>query len=222
MSANLADLASSRTDLFTLESGVWILISVKGAGFRSGQTVVSTKGTGKITEQTSTDVCYIKTVTSTKVTGSKTRLTVSDSITIKTDHCIAATGSMTNRMAKESNAGQMEADSKETTNRESNRVLAHFTGQTEINTTANFSRTILKAMVGSKTASLNALLRPKIPLIIFLWVIKIGTYEWSDGRKYEGMWVDNKMHGLGRLQWPDGKCYEGNYKHDKKHGYGSF
>lgn len=38
-----------------------------------------------------------------------------------------------------------------------------------------------------------------------------GRYEWSDGRSYEGMWADNKMHGYGKLVWPDGKRYEGEY-----------
>ena len=42
--------------------------------------------------------------------------------------------------------------------------------------------------------------------------MEIGTYEWKDGRRYEGMWADNKMHGFGRLDWPDGKCYEGHYR----------
>ena len=69
MNANIADLASFRMDLYTLESGVWIQMLVRGAECKSGQTVVCTKGTGKITKQTFTDVCYIKTVTYTKVTG---------------------------------------------------------------------------------------------------------------------------------------------------------
>jgi len=30
-----------------------------------------------------------------------------------------------------------------------------------------------------------------------------GTYIWSDGKKYDGEWLNNKMHGQGHLIWPD-------------------
>jgi len=33
----------------------------------------------------------------------------------------------------------------------------------------------------------------------------IGTYLWPDGRKYEGEWKDNKMHGEGNFDWGDGR-----------------
>ena len=32
-----------------------------------------------------------------------------------------------------------------------------------------------------------------------------GTYIWSDKKKYQGQWLNNKMHGIGHLKWPDGK-----------------
>ena len=152
MNENIEGLASFKMDLYTLESGVCILMHARGVGCKSGQTVVYTKGTGKITKQTFTADCYIKTVIFTKVTGSTTKLTAWDFITIKTDHYIVATGLMTSRMAKGWNAGQTEADSKETINREPNRVLACSIGLTVTNTTANSFKTILKAKVGSEIA----------------------------------------------------------------------
>ena len=47
-----------------------------------------------------------------------------------------------------------------------------------------------------------------------------GKYHWSDGREYEGDWVQNKMHGQGTFIYPDGKKYIGEYKKDKKDGFG--
>ena len=48
----------------------------------------------------------------------------------------------------------------------------------------------------------------------------LGTYIWSDGKKYVGEWIANKMHGKGRFTWPDGKTYDGEYFEDKKQGFG--
>ena len=47
-------------------------------------------------------------------------------------------------------------------------------------------------------------------------------YSWPDGRKYNGEWFRNKMHGKGKITWVDGREYEGEYVDDKKHGYGIF
>ncbi len=44
-----------------------------------------------------------------------------------------------------------------------------------------------------------------------------GIYLWADGRKYEGEWNDNNMHGRGKYTWSDGRVYEGYYQNDKKH-----
>ncbi len=49
----------------------------------------------------------------------------------------------------------------------------------------------------------------------------LGTYTWSDGRKYVGQWRDNKMNGKGTFTFPDGKMYIGEYKNDLRHGYGT-
>jgi len=39
-----------------------------------------------------------------------------------------------------------------------------------------------------------------------------GTYEWADGKRYEGNFKNGKLDGHGKYKWPDGKRYEGNYK----------
>ena len=49
-----------------------------------------------------------------------------------------------------------------------------------------------------------------------------GVYTWLDGRRYEGEWVDNNMHGKGIYTWKDGRKYEGDYVNDKKHGHGIY
>ena len=41
---------------------------------------------------------------------------------------------------------------------------------------------------------------------------------WPDGKNYQGTWVNEKKHGLGKMIWPDGTNYEGNWVNDKKHG----
>ena len=38
-----------------------------------------------------------------------------------------------------------------------------------------------------------------------------GKYTWTDGKKYDGQWVRNKMEGRGILHWPDGKYYDGEF-----------
>jgi hypothetical protein len=56
-----------------------------------------------------------------------------------------------------------------------------------------------------------------------------GVYEWADGRKYVGDWLDNNMHGKGVYTWKDGRKYDGKcllkvgeYLNDKKHGFGIY
>ena len=39
-----------------------------------------------------------------------------------------------------------------------------------------------------------------------------GTYKYSDGRVYEGAFVDGMFHGQGKLIYPDGRIYEGEWK----------
>jgi len=37
----------------------------------------------------------------------------------------------------------------------------------------------------------------------------VGIFEWPDGRKYEGEYLDDKKEGYGAFKWPDGKVYQG-------------
>jgi hypothetical protein len=43
------------------------------------------------------------------------------------------------------------------------------------------------------------------------------VYKWADGRKYDGEWLNNNMHGNGSYSWKDGREYAGQYLNDKKH-----
>ncbi len=43
---------------------------------------------------------------------------------------------------------------------------------------------------------------------------------WSDGRVYEGMWKDNKMHGKGTFTFSSGKIYVGEFVDDRREGFG--
>jgi hypothetical protein len=42
-----------------------------------------------------------------------------------------------------------------------------------------------------------------------------GNFTWSDGRKYDGNYVDDKKDGYGVFTWPDGRRYEGNWSNGK-------
>ena len=39
---------------------------------------------------------------------------------------------------------------------------------------------------------------------------------------YEGMWKNGKMEGEGIFTWSNGKRYEGNYVNNQKNGFGKF
>lgn len=49
-----------------------------------------------------------------------------------------------------------------------------------------------------------------------------GVFEWPDGRKYEGQYVDDKKEGQGNFFWPDGRVYQGGWKNGKQHGIGVY
>ena len=36
-----------------------------------------------------------------------------------------------------------------------------------------------------------------------------GVQTWTDGKRYEGYWLDDKMDGWGRMKYSDGDIYEG-------------
>ena len=38
-----------------------------------------------------------------------------------------------------------------------------------------------------------------------------GVFKWSDGRKYEGDYFEDKKHGIGHFEWPDGRKYTGQW-----------
>ena len=48
----------------------------------------------------------------------------------------------------------------------------------------------------------------------------IGSFFMEDGRRYLGMWKNNKMHGYGYIYWPNENVYKGEFKEDKKEGFG--
>ena len=45
-------------------------------------------------------------------------------------------------------------------------------------------------------------------------------FEWPDGRRYEGEFIDDAQSGLGVLLWRDGTVYHGQFANDKMHGFG--
>jgi TPR repeat protein len=46
------------------------------------------------------------------------------------------------------------------------------------------------------------------------------SYQWPDGRSYEGDFSDGKAHGMGSEQLPDGERYRGTWVAGKRHGHG--
>ena len=45
-------------------------------------------------------------------------------------------------------------------------------------------------------------------------------YFFSNGNKYDGNWVDFKMHGRENLQYSNGDGYDGDWLENQKNGYG--
>jgi len=50
----------------------------------------------------------------------------------------------------------------------------------------------------------------------------VGCYQWSDGRRYEGEYKEDKKHGFGIYQWADGRVYIGFWCRGKQHGLGTY
>merc|ERR1719284_2219251 len=48
-----------------------------------------------------------------------------------------------------------------------------------------------------------------------------GKYQYADGGVYEGDWYDGKMHGKGIYIFPNGNTYDGEWVNDMKEGYGT-
>jgi hypothetical protein len=38
-----------------------------------------------------------------------------------------------------------------------------------------------------------------------------GIFDWPDGRKYEGEYLDDKKHGKGTFRWADNRTYCGTW-----------
>jgi hypothetical protein len=36
-----------------------------------------------------------------------------------------------------------------------------------------------------------------------------GLFQWPDGKKYDGEYVNDQKHGFGIMHWPDRKVYKG-------------
>ena len=50
-----------------------------------------------------------------------------------------------------------------------------------------------------------------------------GIFEWPDGRKYDGNYVDDLKSGVGTFYWPgpDKRKYEGHWLKGKQDGEGT-
>jgi hypothetical protein len=48
-----------------------------------------------------------------------------------------------------------------------------------------------------------------------------GTYQFVNGNKYEGEWIDDFKSGYGVLHYANGEKYEGFWENDKAHGKGT-
>ena len=42
-----------------------------------------------------------------------------------------------------------------------------------------------------------------------------GVFTWSDGRRYEGEYINDLKHGNGIFTWEDGKKYNGAWENGK-------
>ncbi|EGD78670.1 morn repeat protein [Salpingoeca rosetta] len=50
----------------------------------------------------------------------------------------------------------------------------------------------------------------------------MGVYQFKNGARYEGAYVQNKKDGEGTFYFPDGSKYEGQFKADLRHGFGTY
>ena len=49
-----------------------------------------------------------------------------------------------------------------------------------------------------------------------------GTYKFSSGAEYDGLWKDDKFNGQGTYKWSDGTVYEGLWKDNQRNGQGTY
>jgi len=51
---------------------------------------------------------------------------------------------------------------------------------------------------------------------------KYGTYQWKNGSKFQGQFLNGLFHGKGVYNWANKKCYNGNWENGKMNGKGKF
>ena len=49
-----------------------------------------------------------------------------------------------------------------------------------------------------------------------------GVYNWSNKKSYNGNWLNGRMNGKGKFTYQDGSYYEGEFVNGKKSGYGVY
>ena len=49
-----------------------------------------------------------------------------------------------------------------------------------------------------------------------------GTFVWRSGNKYEGQWLDNRITGTGTLTYASSDRYEGEFRSGRFHGRGVY
>jgi hypothetical protein len=62
---------------------------------------------------------------------------------------------------------------------------------------------------------------PKCPSVGFLHDCT-GSFNYSDGAKYDGEWRHDRKHGQGTFTFPDGGEYTGEWKYGNKYGQGTY
>ena len=50
----------------------------------------------------------------------------------------------------------------------------------------------------------------------------LGTYDYSNGDSYDGVWRGGRKHGNGTYSFQDGSKYGGEWKNNINHGRGTF
>ena len=49
-----------------------------------------------------------------------------------------------------------------------------------------------------------------------------GEFQWANGLKYKGPFIDNSITGTGHYEWKDGSWYKGELLNGKRHGKGEY
>lgn len=49
-----------------------------------------------------------------------------------------------------------------------------------------------------------------------------GTFQYTNGDKYDGQWKDGKMHGIGLYEFANGDRYKGDFHVNKREGTGTY